>query len=86
MKGWTNLNDRLEELGCEVSICYQGKYDGRRQTYAKITHTETGYSWRSHAYCSFKDVYNKKLGRLVALGRAYKIMVESKEYNFGSKK
>lgn len=71
---WKSLTEKLKELGAEYRINYQGKYDGRRVTSAKITYKDKEFT--SSADCSFKEQFNKKKGRLIALGRAYKRLKE----------
>lgn len=55
--------------GC-VRLNYHHMYDGRRGTYAKITIDDKDYVATSE--CSSSDKFNKKMGRSIALGRAWK--------------
>src|SRR3990167_7386516 len=77
---------RIEELGLIRIVEHVLKgYDGRKTTgvalFDKKLWDETPYDERkgelkyasgSHACCSFKDQYNKRLGRVIATARALK--------------
>lgn len=72
--GWQNLNQKIKDMTGKVEISYKWEYDGRKGAIAKITLGEK--VWTGTSNCSDKDMFNSKLGRLIALGRAYHIMNE----------
>ncbi|MFW6121904.1 MAG: hypothetical protein ACOC80_13555 [Petrotogales bacterium] len=69
-KRFEELRNKVESLGGTVWINHNAKYNGRRGTVAIIT--IDGKEYRGCAYCSEKDFFDKKLGRAIALGRAWK--------------
>ena len=71
--GWTDLNKKIESLGAKRRISYNWHYDGRKGAIAIITLEDKVY--RGTSNCSDKDVFDKQLGRLIALGRAYHTMM-----------
>ena len=72
--GWTDLNKKIQEMGAKREISYKYRHDGRDGAIAKITLGDK--TWTGHSNCSSKDIFNCKLGRLIALGRAYHEMKE----------
>lgn len=74
--GWKDLNQKLNELGAKREISYTWCDDRRIGATAKITLNNKEYIASSQ--CSEKDIFNGKLGRLIALGRAYEIMMRGR--------
>lgn len=63
------LLEKLKELGGRVKYCHNCRHDGRRQTSALLKIGDNYYG--GHAAVSNKDVFDKKLGRVISLGRAF---------------
>lgn len=68
---------KLKKLDGKFKCNHQGKYDGRKQTTVLIK--VDGKYYQGQAQCSKKDIFSKKLGRAVALGRAMIRLEEGKD-------
>lgn len=65
----------IEEMGGRWELTHKSEYDGKRQSVAVIkANNKYGIG---HALLSRKDVFNKRIGREIALGRAL-IMIKDK--------
>lgn len=60
----------LEKVNAEVQYTHASSYDGRRQTICMIKIKDKFF--RGISVVSKKDFFDKKIGRVVSLGRAYK--------------
>jgi hypothetical protein len=68
---YQQIRNRINLLGGKCKFNYQGTYDGRKQTLAVIK--VGGKYYHATAECSLKDQFNKKIGRAIALGRAWEL-------------
>ena len=68
-KSEIELIKKIEKIGGKWSVCHCGTYDGRKQTYAAIKIGDD--YWIGESQCSRKDTWNRKIGRIIALGRAF---------------
>jgi len=59
---------KLKEVRGKFRISHQGQCDGKRQTNVLIMIDKKYYT--GNAQCSRKDKFSKKMGRVVAFGRA----------------
>ena len=64
------LLKRLKSLNGKVKYNHNAEYDGKRQSVALIIIDNKFY--QGTATLSEKDQFNRKLGRAIALGRAFK--------------
>jgi len=64
------LRNRIKLLGGKFKFNYLGQFDGRKQSTAVIKIANKYYM--GFAECSKKDEFNRKIGRAIALGRAWK--------------
>jgi len=71
------LLQRLNLLSGKVKYTHKSEYDGRRQTVALLKIGDKYY--QGTACVSHKDIFDKKIGRAVALGRAFKMFDECKD-------
>lgn len=62
---------RLSNLKGKVKYTHSSQYDGRRQSVALMK--IGGQYFQGTATLSDKDVFSRKLGRVIALGRAFKM-------------
>jgi hypothetical protein len=67
--GWKGLTDLIISKGGNYSLNYDYRYDGRQGVIATIYLNDKMFKGISE--CSHKEKFDKKLGRLIALGRAY---------------
>jgi hypothetical protein len=70
------LLKKLDGLGGGVKFSHQGQYDGRRKTAALIR--IDGKYYQGIAVLSRKDFFSRKLGRVIALGRAFRMFEEGR--------
>jgi hypothetical protein len=61
---------KIQELNGKYKVCHNLVYDGRRETVALIKIDGKYYS--GNAQLSNQDRFDRKIGRAIALGRAYK--------------
>ena len=61
----------LNKLNGKVKYTHKSKYDGRQQSVALMK--IDGQYFQGTALLSDKDVFSRKLGRVIALGRAFKM-------------
>lgn len=59
----------IEKLNGKYKFTHDGSYDGRRQTTALIK--IDGKYYQGSSQCSFKDTFDRKIGRAISLGRAF---------------
>jgi len=64
----------LSRLKGKVKYTHKSKYNGRQQTIALMK--IDGQYFQGTALLSSKDVFSRKLGRVIALGRAFKMFEE----------
>lgn len=76
-----NLKE-LKELGGKFKCTHKGEYDGRRQTVALIK--IDGEYYQGNAQCSHKDMFSRKIGRAIALGRAMENYKEGRHMSIES--
>lgn len=67
---WDSLLFRIKLCGLYYNLSYGHKFDGRRGVVAQL-YNDDGITWSATSYCSKSDQFNKKLGRIIALGRAF---------------
>jgi len=60
----------LQKIGAKWCVNHGGMYDGRRTTTVYLCVGDQFY--RGQAELSEKDTFNRKIGRAIALGRAYR--------------
>lgn len=64
------LLEELNKLNGEVRYSHNLKYDGRRMTVAVVKINDKFYS--GNAQLSLKDKFDRKIARVISLGRAMK--------------
>ena len=70
-----NLKE-LERLGGKFKCTHQSEHNGRKQTIVLIKVNSKYY--KGNAQCNRKDIFSKKFGRAIALGRAMKACKENR--------
>ena len=78
----------IEKVKGEWRVTHAGSWDGRRESRAIL---KVGKKWyMGVSACSANDTFNRKIGRVIALGRAWKAYKDKKptptkfvEKNFG---
>lgn len=74
--------DMLETLNGKVKYTHKSVHDGRKQTVALVKIDEKYY--QGNAQCSKKDVFSRKIGRAISLGRAMKNYQDGNHINMES--
>jgi hypothetical protein len=76
------LRNEIKKLNGKWKVTHKSVFDGRRQTVALIKINEKYYE--GYAQCSHHDKFDRKLGRVIALGRAMKQYREGKDVSLAS--
>ena len=76
MRAEVKLLKNIEDAKGEWRVSHVGSWDGRRQSRAILKIDEKYYT--GLAECSHKDNFNRKLGRVIALGRAWMAYKQNK--------